>query len=81
MPTTMPRKIAFIRRGSFSHINAIVGEMLRKHFPEHEVEITDVDEILKRNKGMRLCYLLHIFKIYGWRSLASSMKFPEKLPA
>src|SRR3954471_6443080 len=65
MSTTAPKKIALIKRGSFSHINASVGDMLRKHFPEHEVEITDVDEILEQNKGMLLCNLFHIFKIYG----------------
>ena len=61
----MVRKIAFIKRGSFSHINASVASMLQRHFPKYEVTVTDVDQLLRRHRLGSLFNLFHIFQLYG----------------
>jgi len=44
-----PQKIAFVKCGSFSHINANVEAQLRRQFPECEVVVFDVREKLRRS--------------------------------
>ncbi len=67
-PAPGPKKrIAFIKRGPFSHTNTRVGELLARHFPEYLLEPIDLDEqILRREKGVVLLNILHVFRFYGW---------------
>ncbi len=44
-----PRKIAFIKLGSFSQINEKVRQQLEKNFPDFKVEIIDVHSLLRRD--------------------------------
>jgi glycosyltransferase involved in cell wall biosynthesis len=61
------KKIAFIKRGPFSHTNTRVGEILEEHFPEYILEPIDIEQdILRPNKATVLINLLHVFRIYGW---------------
>jgi glycosyltransferase involved in cell wall biosynthesis len=73
----MPKKIAFIKLGSFSQINASVGTMLSRHFPEYEVEVTDVEDLLGRNRTAELFNSLHILKYYGRDILRRRRSFQE----
>jgi hypothetical protein len=73
----MPKKVAFIKIGSFSHINASVGTMLRQHFAECEVEVIDVEELLGRNQAAELCDAFHILKYYGFDILRRRRSFQE----
>ena len=40
------RKIAFIRWGSFSHINDFVHQILERHFPEFCIDVIDIDDLV-----------------------------------
>src|SRR5574341_401596 len=62
-----PRKIAFIKLGSFSHINENVRQQLEKKFPDFKVEIIDVWNLL-REKDFYLFNKINkvfILKEYG----------------
>ena len=61
----MPKKIAFIKFGAFSHTNARVGAALRKYFPEYELEVIDVMELLGRNRAALFLNALQIIQHYG----------------
>jgi glycosyltransferase involved in cell wall biosynthesis len=61
------KKIAFIKRGPFSHINANVGKTLAEQFPGHELHTIDlVDDILRRHKLVVAVNLLLTLARYGW---------------
>ena len=40
------RKIAFIKWGSFSHINVFVHQILERHFPECGIDVIDIDDLV-----------------------------------
>ena len=61
----MPKKIAFVKLGSFSHINASVGAILRQQFSGYEVEVIDVNEVLGRNEITAFFNALNVLKYYG----------------
>jgi glycosyltransferase involved in cell wall biosynthesis len=44
------KKIAFVKFGSFSHINDAVGEQLVRCFPDFDVEVIDVRALIAGNK-------------------------------
>jgi glycosyltransferase involved in cell wall biosynthesis len=68
-----PRKIAFVKCGSFSHINASVEAQLGKQFPECEVITLDVAEKLRRS-GLALVRGLTQALIYhGWKLRADPL--------
>lgn len=64
-----PKKIAFIKEGSFSLINDRVYEMLRREFPDYDIEIFDILQIARRHRDVMFFNNLHVIKEYG-RSLA-----------
>ena len=66
----MPKKIAFIKQGSFSHINASVEKQLARVFPEYPLQIIDVLDLLAQKKAVHWINQLQIFKTYGLDILA-----------
>ena len=59
-------KIAFIKRGPFSHTNTRVGEILETHFPEYEIDLIDVErDVLLCSRKVILTNLFYIFRLYG----------------
>jgi glycosyltransferase involved in cell wall biosynthesis len=60
-----PRKIAFVKCGSFSHINASIEVQLRKCFPECEVVTLDVAEKLRRSGLALACGLVAAARYHG----------------
>lgn len=73
----MSRKIAFLKWGTFSHINASVSVMLRQHFLEYEVQVIDVTELLPRNHTAKLSDAFQILKYYGRDILRRRRSFAE----
>jgi glycosyltransferase involved in cell wall biosynthesis len=72
------KKIAFIKRGPFSHTNMRVNELLASSFPEYDVEVIDLDEeIFLRRKQAVLCNVLHIWRIYGLDLLSGKRTLRE----
>jgi len=60
-----PRQIAFIKLGSFSHINRPVEAQLGQEFPNHEIVSVDlVPELLKR-RSVSLLNRLHVWRHFG----------------
>lgn len=64
-----PKKIAFIKEGSFSLINDRVYEMLRREFPDYDITVFDLLQIARQQNNFVFLNTLHLVKEYG-RSLA-----------
>ncbi len=60
-----PQKIAFIKDGSFSHINDRVYEMLQREFPGYDIEIFDILQLARRYNKILFLNTLHTIKEYG----------------
>ena len=60
-----PQQIAYIQLGSFSNANQHIVHSLRKHFPNHEIDIIDVGIQLRAQKRVRLLNLFFTMKEYG----------------
>jgi glycosyltransferase involved in cell wall biosynthesis len=60
----MPKKIAFIKTGSFSLVNENVLNILVQHFPGFEIEIIDVEKDLVNTRDW--LNLIFTIKEYGW---------------
>ena len=75
------RKIAFVKCGSFSHINASVEAQLRKHFPECEVVTLDVAEKLRRSKLALARGLWDGALRHGWKLRADLLDGVLQTPA
>jgi glycosyltransferase involved in cell wall biosynthesis len=71
----MPKKIAFIKFGGFSHTNASVIAALRQYFPEYEVEVVDVAELLGHNHTAEFFNAVHMLKYYGRDLLSGRRSF------
>lgn len=56
-------KIAFLKNGSFSHLNEFIFETLSKAFPEYVVDIYDIKKDIIN--PVHFINLAHIFKEYG----------------
>lgn len=50
-PHRGPRRILFVKLGSFSHTNERLLEQVSKHFPSHEIVTFDVKSHIKREYG------------------------------
>jgi glycosyltransferase involved in cell wall biosynthesis len=59
------KKIAFIKVGYFSGTNKSVELQLIKQFPEFEVEIIDVLDLIKRRGDIILINLFYVIREYG----------------
>lgn len=80
-------KIAFVKRGSFSHINESLSKGLAKSFPDHSVDVIDVDRDLidpwhasnllaaMREYGPELC----LRKKRVWRTLSQTTHLFKQL--
>ncbi|MDB6025737.1 MAG: hypothetical protein JWM68_1960 [Verrucomicrobiales bacterium] len=60
------KKIAFIKKTLFSHINASVAQLLARHFPEYDVETIDVSEPILGNKRIIYRNYIDIVRQYPW---------------
>jgi glycosyltransferase involved in cell wall biosynthesis len=56
------QKAAFIKWGSFSHINSSVLEILTTNFPDFQIEVIDISEVLDKNDPL---ILYHCLREYG----------------
>lgn len=61
----MSKKIAFIKAGSFSHINGFVEQMLANQFSDFEVETIDVKDLFKNRVAFISAGLFFMFKENG----------------
>lgn len=61
----MRKKIAFLQIGAFSSINQSVLPVLAQHFPDLDIEIIDVAQMVKTDKQAALINLLPLGKAYG----------------
>lgn len=61
----MPLKIAFIKIWEFSLVNQNVFQQLTRHFPESEIEVTDVRDLIRKRKDVVLLNLFYMLKEYG----------------
>jgi glycosyltransferase involved in cell wall biosynthesis len=59
------RVIAFVRQGSFSHINAAVEQALAREFPEHAIESVDVAAGFAHRRFVRWLNYLHLWRQFG----------------
>jgi len=59
------RRILFAKLGSFSHTNEHILEQLGIQFPDHEVEVFDVKDYIKRRFGTAAWNALLEVALYG----------------
>jgi glycosyltransferase involved in cell wall biosynthesis len=70
----MNKKIAFIKIGSFSHSNEKVELLLTEHFPNLEINVFDIDKIIRKDKMIIFINMFFILKEYGWEILLGRKK-------
>ncbi|MEZ4731083.1 MAG: glycosyltransferase family 4 protein [Caldilineaceae bacterium] len=73
----MPKKIAFVKIGSFSHANEFLATALRNQFPHHELEVFDVWKLAREHKGFFTRNLPYVAKEYGLDLLLKRRKFSQ----
>jgi glycosyltransferase involved in cell wall biosynthesis len=61
----MASKMAFFRIWSQPPISSSVARLLREHFPEYDLEIFELGEIVRSRLDIVLINLLHVFWLYG----------------
>ncbi len=59
------RKIAFLKQGSFSHINHNIEEILNEQFPESELVVIDIVELLSRHRRTLFANIPWFLREYG----------------
>ncbi|MGR9085954.1 MAG: glycosyltransferase family 4 protein [Gammaproteobacteria bacterium] len=65
------QRAAFIKMGSFSHINASLIEILTNNFPEFEIDVIDISEVLSKKNPL---IYFHCLKEYGMDLLSGKKK-------
>lgn len=73
----MARKIAFIQKGTVPLASAHVARVLQANFPEMEVEVIDIKELLAHRKKLALLNDWHTMKAYGPEILAGKKQAKE----
>lgn len=63
--TVPKRKIAFLKQGSFSHINHNIKEILQTHFPESELIVIDIEELLSQHRRTIVANVPWFVREYG----------------
>jgi len=71
------KRIAFIKHGSFSHINEHVLDTLAKQFPAYEIDVIDISLVM-HHKRNPITYLFYI-KEYGLKILFGRVKIFQYL--
>lgn len=61
----MKKKILFIKKGSFSHINNKILQLFRHNFSDFEVEELDIEKLLLSHKLIMFINLFFLLKEYG----------------
>lgn len=73
----MAHKIAFVQKGTVPLASAHVARVLQANFPQYEVEIIDIKELLAHRKEMALVNMAHTVKEYGPAILVGKKKAKE----
>jgi glycosyltransferase involved in cell wall biosynthesis len=73
---TLPVKnrIAFIKIGSFSHVNDKVTQALVEHFPNFKIDVIDIGDLIRNNKIITFINMFFVLKEYGWEILLGKKK-------
>jgi glycosyltransferase involved in cell wall biosynthesis len=74
---TVPKKIAFVKSGAFSHTNDRTLQAMKREFSELEIEVIDIEQDLVQTKEVG--NLLAVMKMYGLDILAGKKKAWECL--
>jgi glycosyltransferase involved in cell wall biosynthesis len=69
-------KIAFIKMGSFSLVNERVCATLATQFPQHQLEIIDIDKLVKKTHPLNLFWIVCR---YGWDFLSRRRDLWEEI--
>ncbi|HRQ40143.1 MAG TPA: glycosyltransferase family 4 protein [Chloroflexota bacterium] len=73
----MAHKIAFVQKGTVPLASAHVARILQANFPQYEVEIIDIKELLAQRKEMALVNVVHTVKEYGSEILMGKKRAKE----
>ncbi|MBE7533771.1 MAG: glycosyltransferase family 4 protein [Chloroflexi bacterium] len=73
----MAHKIAFIQKGTVPLASVHVARVLQANFPQYEVEIIDIKELLAHRKEMALINMAYTVKEYGPEILAGKKNAKE----
>lgn len=68
-----PRKIAFFRKGPMPLANVSVANQLQKEFPELEMHIIDITELLRSNRGIFTLNALYTMLEF-WKDIVTKKK-------
>lgn len=72
----MTTKIALIKMGSFSYTNNHVADVLNREFPDMQLEVIDIRDLVN-SRALR--NVLYAFKEYGGEMLGGKSAFRERL--
>jgi glycosyltransferase involved in cell wall biosynthesis len=61
----MNKRFAFIRPKAWPLANSIVGGVLKQQFPDHEVDVIDTSEIVRKRPGLVLVNSIVTVLLYG----------------
>lgn len=73
----MQKKIAFIRPKPWPLANVKAADALAKQFPDHKMEILDVEGLVKTRIDILVINTMLVLLTYGWGILTGTRKFKE----
>jgi len=73
----MREKFAFIRPKPWPLANLKVADALAGQFSDQDMEIIDVEELVKKKIGVLVINTFFVWLIYGWDIITGSKKFKE----
>ena len=73
----MRKKIAFIRPKPWPLANVKVAEALAKQFPDHDMEIINIEDLVKTKAGILAINTFLAGLLYGWDIVTGNKKFKE----
>jgi glycosyltransferase involved in cell wall biosynthesis len=71
------KKIALFKKGSFSFVNPMVIEILRREFPNYDLDIFDIEQDFYAERSFE--NILHTLWWYGWDFLTAKRKIREEI--
>jgi glycosyltransferase involved in cell wall biosynthesis len=72
----MGKKFAFVTRGGHPS-KASIMQTLIEHFPDLEIDVVHVGDLIRRRKAIILANVFFVFKEYGWQILLRRKKVTE----
>jgi len=73
----MKKKIAFIRPKAWPLANVKVADALREQFSNYDIEIIDIEDLVKTNASVLIINTLIVWMIYGWDIVTGYKKFKD----